>query len=305
MSPHQAWNGLYGSVAWAPRTLAADDLSGVRALYGARAGADARGVIEGTLSWPGGAWAFGVNVWAEELKTGRVVSGTITLTKGSYRLEGLQSDTTYRIVASALSGPLQAADFVEAGAYAAILSADNSVHAEEIGYVTPNGGQTAYLSKQLQYPSQKAPQPLLFGLNGEFGNSALTLIAGQTYTLLLSGVNLENVKIRAASPLLYVSPASLQVLDGKAFGLKEQVVGWTLAVNPLTPAGDYTLRLQTPDGVAFLPGALTVEAAAFAGNPKAAQVNDLAVTKPETDNSLHSAAATLLESFDTRRDKER
>lgn len=306
MSPRQGWNGLYGTVAWAGRTLSADDVSGIRALYGAKTADEPRASMEGTLTWPGGAPAVGVNVWAEELTTGRVAAAGLTLVNGKYRLEGLKPDVTYRLTASVLSGPLAAGDF--ASAYNWLAGVENPAHAQELGLRVSLGGQTAFLSKQLAQPSPAAPRPALFGMNGELGNVALTLTAGQTYALYLSGAQLaaEDTEIKALSPHLYVPPKSVKLLDGKAFGLKEPALGFDLSVSALAATGDYSLRVKTPGGVAFLPGALTVESAAFTGLAKRRTPDELAA-KPnhEAAGPIISGANVLLETLDGGRNKER
>ncbi len=290
MSPRQGWNGLYHSVSWAGRTLSADDVNGVAALYGPRNENEPTGVIFGNLTWPGGQPAAGVNVWAEEWRTGRVIAGGITLSKGEYRLEGLPQRVTYRVCASLLSGPLSPADF---GLPALDISFG---YAEEVRLVTLNSAQI-YVPKQLREPSGKTPQPSLVGWNGELADVSLALTAGQTYTLFLSGANLTADKldsISVGSPYFKVSQNTIKFLDDKAFtGLAGPVLSFSLTINADAPEGDYSLRLENSAGLSLLPGALTVESASFARRPSAPKGSDTLAAKPHPDNLLNGTAILL------------
>src|SRR5918911_1288362 len=86
MQPRQGINGLYEQAALSPRTLSEDDRAGVRALYDLHEGF---GAITGKVTNTVGTPASGVHIWAEELKTGRVVAGNTSLPDGSYQIESL------------------------------------------------------------------------------------------------------------------------------------------------------------------------------------------------------------------------
>src|ERR1041385_882069 len=83
MQPRQALNGLYGLPAISQRSLSEDDIAGARALYGSRSGT---GSILGKLiarSFAGQSRPiFGGHVFAEDVTTGRVVAGNVTLQSG-------------------------------------------------------------------------------------------------------------------------------------------------------------------------------------------------------------------------------
>ena len=317
MSPRQRYNGLYGTVAWSGRTLSEDDANGVRSLYGLRLGVEKRGVLAGNLSWQGGAPAFGVNVWAEEFKTGQIAASGLTLANGAYRLEGLQPNTTYRIMASTLSGPFAAEDFAgNSGAYTGLSSA-SVPHAEELDLVKINPAQTAYLSKQLKGNSVAALQLSWLGLNDDLSDIAVTLKAGQAVTLYVSGARLspENFKgLTVNSPYLYVVPESISLVEASVFeGLTEPCVSFRLNVSANAPAGDYTLRWQVGEEVAYLPGALTIEEAGLvrrAGKARAPGVAFIRFTQENTTETVAAVSGTWLanrpDSFSriaTRRDR--
>ena len=264
MSPRQRANGLYGTVAWSGRTLAQDDIAGVRALYGLRTSDEKRSTLAGNLSWSGGAPAFGVSVWAEDFRTGQVVAGSVTLSHGGYRLENLRPNTTYRIVASTLA---DAAEWVAPnGAYGGLLTAPAlPAHAEELDLVRVGEGQITYLSKQLKSGNGAASRIKWLGLNRDLSDIAPTLTAGQDYTLYVSGPGLtaENLKgLTVSSPYLYIESGAM--VEPQTFvGLDEPCASVRLRVSADAPAGEYTLRWQAGEETIWLAGALTVENADF------------------------------------------
>ncbi len=100
MRSRQAFNGTFGLPAMTERTLSEDDRQKLRALYGPK---PRLGRIEGRLAdnrTPGALVPLaGVNVWAENLATGRVVASDVSAPDGSYRLEGL-APGQYRVMVS-------------------------------------------------------------------------------------------------------------------------------------------------------------------------------------------------------------
>src|SRR5438067_8704157 len=119
MQPRQPRNGLYGLPAFTQRTLSDDDVTGVRSLYGPRAGS---GSISGKLMSNGFARAqtvFGGHVFVEEAASGRVVASSVTLANGDYHLHGL-APGAYRLIGQALNGPVAAADIAAGGSYSGL-----------------------------------------------------------------------------------------------------------------------------------------------------------------------------------------
>src|ERR1044072_1513879 len=107
MQPRQATNGTFGLPAFTQRSLSYDDIAGARALYGSRAGT---GSLFGRLvtnSFGGQSQpVFGAHVFAEEISTGRVIAGSITLHSGDYRIDGLLAGA-YRVIGQGLDGPIE------------------------------------------------------------------------------------------------------------------------------------------------------------------------------------------------------
>src|SRR6476661_143870 len=99
MQGRQAFNGTFGLPALTERTLSEDDRQRVRSLYGSK---QRLGRIEGRLidnRLPSALALDAVNVWAENVATGRVVASGVTIDDGSYKLDGL-TPGQYRVVVS-------------------------------------------------------------------------------------------------------------------------------------------------------------------------------------------------------------
>src|SRR5580765_5869545 len=120
MQPRQAMNGLFGLPAFTQRTLSYDDVAGARALYGSRAGT---GSVSGRLVATGGQAGpvFGAHVFAEEVSTGRVIAGSISLHSGDYRIDGLPAGG-YRVIGQGLDGLIEPEEIATArGSYAGLV----------------------------------------------------------------------------------------------------------------------------------------------------------------------------------------
>src|SRR5690349_9158198 len=100
MQGRQAFNGTFGLPALTERTLSEVDRQKIRSLYGPRL---KLGRIEGRIAdnrTPGTLTPLnGVNVWAENVVTGRVIASDVTAEDGSYTLGGL-APGQYRVMVS-------------------------------------------------------------------------------------------------------------------------------------------------------------------------------------------------------------
>src|SRR6201988_3658254 len=98
MQARQAFNGTFGLPALTERTLSEDDRQKIVSLYGTRARV---GKIEGRLAdnrMPVGLNPLqAVNIWAENVVTGRVVASDVTDSDGNYSLDGL-APGQYRVI---------------------------------------------------------------------------------------------------------------------------------------------------------------------------------------------------------------
>lgn len=264
MQPRQGKNGIYTVAAWTPRSLSEDDRSGVRSIYGLRPGTDVRGAITGTITAASGAPVFGANVFAEETTTGRVIASNITLSNGTYRIDGLLPGN-YRVVVEALDGPVFAYEIAsQNGAYAGLtLNTPASFRTLEIGQVGVAAGGAITLNAQI--PAEAAVfNASLIGLNGHLSTIAVPVAAGRTYTVYVGGSRLLNLSeipeggIASTSPFITVNPASVvQQQTDEALS----VISFDVEVGAGAPAGEYSLRLQSVTGeVSYIAGALTVDA---------------------------------------------
>ncbi|PYS99228.1 MAG: hypothetical protein DMF65_09705, partial [Acidobacteria bacterium] len=105
MQPRQGVNGTYNLPNFTTRTLASDDVAGIRAIYGPRNGT---GSIAGRVTYnnSGGAATFGAHVFAEDATTGRVVAGNVAVASGAYSIDALPPGQ-YRVVVEQLDEPVR------------------------------------------------------------------------------------------------------------------------------------------------------------------------------------------------------
>ena len=243
MQSRQAFNGTFGLPALTERTLSEDDRQKIRSLYGSRL---KLGRIEGRLvdnRTPGPLTPLnGVNVWAENIVTGRVIASDVTAEDGSYALGGLVPGQYRVMVSSGTEGASKFRSFE--------LSNLVSVKAD---VPTP-------LNSTLIPPQASALNPRVIGLNAELSTVALPLAPGKRVKIYLGGEGVDQVpgtSIVVNSPYFTVDPASL---------VREQIaapfpiVSVELQVAPNAPFGDYTIRLQSNSGeLAYVPGAITID----------------------------------------------
>jgi predicted Zn-dependent protease len=298
MQPRQGRNGIYSLPAWTPRTLSDDDRAGARSLYGTRAGSNPRGGIAGTISYHTGAPAFGANVWAEEVTTGRVSASNITLAHGAYRIDGLLPGN-YRVMVEPLNGSVFASEIAsQRGAYAGLtLNQPAPFRTEEIGQVSVAQGATISLNAQLPGESPLL-NPSLVGFNGQLSTISVPIKGGRAYTVYVGGegINLNqipNTGITVTSPFITVNPASLMQ---QQFGTGIPVISFDISVSQGIPVGDYSLRLQSNTGeVAYIAGSLTVEGAERSGGP--AQSGTFIAPQPAPGNPQDALFAGSLASI--------
>ena len=250
MQSRQAFNGTFGLPALTERTLSEDDRQKIRGLYGP---GQKLGRIEGRLVDNRTPGAFtplsGVNIWAENVFTGRVMASDITAEDGSYELDGLGAGQ-YRVMVSSAD---QVASQTKFRSFE--LSNQVSVKANAVTPLNYN-----------MVPAQAASlNPRMVGLNAELSTVALPLEPGKRVKLFLAGEGVDQVpgtSILVNSPFFTVDPATL---TREQMPTPFPVISVELQVAPNTPFGDYTIRLQSNSGeTAFVPGAITIDPAATA-----------------------------------------
>jgi hypothetical protein len=267
MQPRQAKNGVYGLPAFTQRTLSEDDEAGARALYGSRSG---MGSLSGRLianSPAGQSQAiFGGHVFAEDILTGRVVAGSVTLASGDFRLSAI-APGQYRVIGQSLDGPVAAADIASAGGSYSALAETRPAFRSFVGdgaNALQSVTVTSQVARSLGFIRLSTPpptlQPRIIGMNGELSTAALPLEPGQTVTVYVGGYGLDQILangISVSSPFISVDPATLSAAE---FDTPYPVISFEITVAPNAPPGEYSIRLQSPSGeFAYLAGALTID----------------------------------------------
>jgi hypothetical protein len=266
MQPRQARNGVYGFPAISQRSLSEDDYTRVHALYSDGSGISS---ISGRLTTSLSGRVrniFGAHVFAEDVATGKVVTSSISTSAGNYRLEGL-APGVYRVFGESLNGAVPATDIAASGPDYSGLTETTPLFRSFIGSAsTPSQSLnlSANSAAKLSFIvlATRAPKlvPRLIGMNGELSTAALPLKPGESFTVYVAGENVDLILgegISTSSPLIQVDPSSLKQED---FGTPYPVISFVVTVSPNISPGDFTIRLQSPDGErAFLPGAITIE----------------------------------------------
>ncbi len=268
MQPRQAMNGLFGLPAFTQRSLSYDDAAGARALYGSRAGT---GSLFGRLvtnSYGGQSQpVFGAHVFAEETSTGRVIAGSITLHSGDYRIDGLLPGG-YRVIGQGLDGPIEPQEIATSrGSYAGLVDTTppfrtyiaTKASSQIISVASDKATSLGF------FVSSNMPQlvPRLLGLNGELSTVALPLTPGKKVRVYIAGEGIDELApsgISSTSPFISIDAES--VVE-EQFDTPYPAISFEITVARNTPAGDYSIVLQTSEGeIAYLVGALTIDSPA-------------------------------------------
>jgi len=240
MFERQGKNGIYGLPNFNARTLAEDDISGIRALYGAiNSDVSCCGTLNGKLSTASGKTAKDTQVWIEETETGRVIAGVLTNSSGNFRIEGLSSGK-YSVYAQ---------DFGER---------KNSTAAQILGEVEISRGKTTNFTKKLKSLA-KTFDIQYIGFNGQISQLAVPLNGGKSFMIYVGGKNLDadNLTPGFNSPYFTVSTDTITKQD---YGSEISVISFEVKVSSLIPGGEYSFYLQTKNKeIAYLAGSLTVE----------------------------------------------
>lgn len=236
MNEHQGKNGTFNLSSFSARTLSDDDITQIRAIYGARDENDCCGTLDGRISTANGKPLKGFNVWLEEAETGRVAVGVKINPDGSFLLRGLQANK-YRVYAQD-----------SAGGFAG----------QDLGEVEISKGKTTGFAKKITL-SAKDYDVQFTGFNGQLSKLAVPVNGGKSYQIYVGGKNLnpEDFRIGTTSPYFTVSSGTLTRLD---YGKDISVFSFEIKSLTDTPVGDYTIYLQKTDGkIQFLSGAVSVE----------------------------------------------
>lgn len=238
MHAHQGKNGIYNLPNFNPRTLAEDDFSGIRALYGAKSSNEnCCAELNGKLTLPNNKAAADFHVWAEEIETGRIAAGVLTDAEGKFLIEGL-AEGNYRIFAQ---------DF-----------ASRTFAAEELGKIEALKGKDLTVNKKLKLVENNFALQFA-GFNGQISELTVPVNAGKSYTIYLAGKNLDAEKLVFGfnSPNLFVASHTITKHD---YGTEMSVISLEVHVRENTPQGEYSIFAQSGNGTkSFLVGSLSVE----------------------------------------------
>lgn len=261
MNTSQGESPMCNGPAPAGRSLADDDIAGIRSIYGAP---QATGAIEGRIINAAGAPVFGAHVWAEDVVTGRVAAGNVTRSDGSYRFAGIPPGT-YRLTVSDLTGFVTGAEIASGNvAYSGLgdtlfrtyeFPGQVTVGANQttpVGITLPNAGGVVINPRRLTVREGDTVFPL--------STFAVPLVANTTRTVYVFGDNLTSVPasgVTVNSPYLSIVPGTFGA--GNQPGLGEGV-RFDVSVRADAPGGDYSIRLQSASGeIAYVAGGLTIE----------------------------------------------
>jgi hypothetical protein len=240
MNAHQGKNGVYNLQSFSPRTLSEDDITGVRALYGANdAEQNCCGKVNGKLILSSGKPAKEFDVWLEDSSTNRIFGGVATDVNGSFNFEGLR-EGNYSVYAkqNGLSNKL--------------------FSAEKIADIEVIQGKSINLVKKLKNNSRDFNIQYI-GFNGQLSLVPVTINSGNSYTIFVGGrnFNVKNIKVIFNSPNITVVPESYAAHN---YGDKLSVISFEIRVDSKTVNGEYSFYVQNQnDSVDYVPGGLTVE----------------------------------------------
>jgi hypothetical protein len=232
-------NGVYGLQNFSSRTLAAEDVAAIRALYGPLDDdSGCCGRIAGKVLLANGRPARNAEVWIEDAETGGVQGLAATATDGAFHFAAIPAGT-YRIFSR---------KFVDSKL---------GFPAQLIGKISVDNGDVNAVTKRIGAGKNDVEISYL-GFNGQLSELAVPLNAGRSYVIYLGGKNLDPKKITIGlnSPYLSVIPGSVVAHD---YGDEISVVSVEVRVDPQTPNGEYSIFVESAKRVrSYVVGGLKV-----------------------------------------------
>ena len=228
MSENLAKVGALGFVDLGPRILTESDIAAARDLYGSGGEQDdCCASITGKLTLPVGKTFKSLRVWAEERETGRVLAQTDVAADGKYRLGGLPPGTH--------------------NLYWESRSGTNGSSTGELGTAKVDRNEITLANQKITL-GLSALALDFFGVNGQLGESGVSMESGREQKIYLGGkgLNAKSVTIEFASPFLHAVPSSVLNQD---FGENVSVVSLLVTVDPDTPPGVYSIFARGEDGL--------------------------------------------------------
>lgn len=241
MHAHTGKNGVYNLPSFGARTLAEDDIAGIRALYGAKTNDDGCcSSISGKITVGNGKPAKDFQVWAEEFDSGRVAAGVLTNADGTFQIEGLAIGhyTVY--------------------AQSSAKASTKTYSAEKLGEVETVKDKVQNITKKLS-SGKKIFDLQYVGFNGQISDLAVPVNGGKSYLIYVGGTNLnaENLTIGFNSPYLKITPKSL---INHNYGEDISVISFEVKIAADIRPGEYSFFLKSDNQESqFAVGSLTVE----------------------------------------------
>lgn len=238
MHENSGKNGVFNLPSYDARTLAATDVSAIRAIYGNKETENCCGAASGKLTLPNGKAARNFQVWLED-ENGKVVGHSVTNADGSYLIEG-----------------------IEAGRYTVltqeIISSKQTLASESLGEVEIKKANETVENKKLT-ASPKTFDLQYVGFNGQLSELAVPVNAGKTYFVYLGAkkLDLKNLKIGFNSPFLKINQSTITEQD---YGENLSVVSFEVRVDAKTPPGEYSIFAENDKkNKEFIVGSLVIE----------------------------------------------
>jgi predicted Zn-dependent protease len=231
MQANQPKNGIYGMPSFVSRTLAADDITSVRGLYGSAEATDCCGSISGKI-----ASKNQLTLCLLDSESGQLETMATSKPDGSFRIDGLPSGT-FKLLAQ---DKKLNSSFVDIGEFSVQKHKNTLVD-----------GNHKFLEKSFNVP--------YIGFNSQLSQTAIPINAGKTYTIFIGGTNFDakNVEISFDSKFLFTKRTPFVSHD---FGNTLSVMSFEISVSADTPQGDYSIKVKHSNGnIDYLLGGLSVD----------------------------------------------
>lgn len=241
MHENSGKNGVFGLPGFNSRSLAATDVSSVRALYGAKSeDHECCGAIVGKLTaGAAGKPAKNYSVWAEDYYSGKVIAEGTTNAEGSFRIEGVNVGK-HRVYAQNNT------------------EGKTSLIAEYLGEVEVESAKPANLIKKLTIAASDFDLKYI-GFNGQLSDISVPVNAGNSFRIYLGGKNLDlkKQKIDFNSPSISITPGSFSFHD---YGENISVFSFEIKIETDIAPGEYSVSLEDEKGSKrFIVGGVTVD----------------------------------------------
>ena len=241
MQENQGKNGIYALPNFTARSLSPDDFAGIRGIYGANAETDdCCGSVSGSISAKNNFLNGNLQIWLEEISSGRTITSVAADSDGKFVIEGL-NEGEYRIFSKGNS-PIN----------------NKTSAAENLGIVKISNGKITEFSGKITGRKQNFNIDLI-GFNGQLSNLSVPVNPGKSFTIYLGGKNIDWDKLTVGidSPFIKVVPGSLVRHD---YGSEISVVSLEILLDAKTAPGEYSIFAESGDKTrTYLIGGISVE----------------------------------------------